>query len=205
MVTFWSVEASLDSAWYTDVLLYTIETHLKVEIVVVVSDNLWKFDTIPDMSGVWRDLRKGRNGLGKCNNFKIFCYILRWSKSQSDLEFYRLKYIWTMDAFIRIASLSKGDPCKPCDNEFQECDSYIIHSDKYFYASQMFLSGFSSAPFGTAGFSMFILVSWDLGGTQNETSVVFVCSFFAICRQSTDSKEIPQLRTEMGLVGTNCW
>ena len=57
----------------------------------------------------------------------------------------------------------------------------------------------------TAGFSMFILVSWDLGGTQNETSVVFVCSFFAICRQSTDSKEIPQLRTEMGLVGTNCW
>ena len=149
MVTFWSVEASLDSAWYTDVLLYTIETHLKVEIVVVVSDNLWKFDTIPDMSVVWRDLRKGRNGLGKCNNFKIFCYILRWSKSQSDLEFYRLKYIWTMDAFIRIASLSKGDPCKPCDNEFQECDSYIIHSDKYFYASQMFLSGFSSAPFGT--------------------------------------------------------
>lgn len=205
MVTFWSVEASLDSAWYTDVLLYTIETHLKVEIVVVVSDNLWKFDTIPDMSGVWRDLRKGRNGLGKCNNFKIFCYILRWSKSQSDLEFYRLKYIWTMDAYIRIAPLSKGDPCKPCDNEFQECDSYIIHSDKYFYASQMFLSGFSSAPFGTAGFSMFILVSWDLGGTQNETSVVFVCSFFAICRQSTDSKEIPQLRTEMGLVGTNCW
>ena len=48
MVTFWSVEASLDSPWYTDVLLYTIETHLKVEIVVVVSDNLWKFDTIPD-------------------------------------------------------------------------------------------------------------------------------------------------------------
>lgn len=54
-----------------------------------------------------------------------------------------------MDANIRIAPLSKGDPCKPCDSEFQECDSYIIHSDKYFYASQMFLSGFSSAPFGT--------------------------------------------------------
>lgn len=67
----------LDRAWYTDVLLYSIETHLKVEIVVVVSDNLWKFDTIPDMSGVRRDLRKGRNGLGKCNNFKILCYILR--------------------------------------------------------------------------------------------------------------------------------
>ena len=53
MVTLWSVEASLDRAWYTDVLLYSIETHLKVEIVVVVSDNLWKFDTIPDMSGVY--------------------------------------------------------------------------------------------------------------------------------------------------------
>ena len=54
-----------------------------------------------------------------------------------------------MDANIRIALLCKGDPCKPCDNEFQECGSYIIHSDKYFYANQMFLSGFSSAPFGT--------------------------------------------------------
>ena len=111
-----------------------------------------------------------------------------------------------MNANIRIALHSKGDPCKPCENEFQECDSYIIHGDKYFYASQMFLIWVLIGSFrNSAGLSMFILVSWDLGGTQNETSVVFVCSFFAICQQSTDGKEIRQLRTEMGLVGTNCW
>lgn len=73
MVTFWSVEASLDSAWYTDVLLHTIETHLKVEIVVVVSDNLWKFDTIPDMSGVYgATYEKEGMGSGNVTTLKYF-------------------------------------------------------------------------------------------------------------------------------------
>ena len=73
MVTFWSVEASLDSPWYTDVLLYTIETHLKVEIVVVVSDNLWKFDTIPDMSAVYgATYEKEGMGSGNVTTLKYF-------------------------------------------------------------------------------------------------------------------------------------
>ena len=63
----------LDRAWYTDVLLYSIETHLKVEIVVVVSDNLWKFDTIPDMSGVYgATYEKEGMGSGNVTTLKYF-------------------------------------------------------------------------------------------------------------------------------------
>ena len=43
-----------------------------------------------------------------------------------------------MDANIRIAPLSKGDPCKPCDSEFQECDSYIINKAELFSALATF-------------------------------------------------------------------